>query len=174
MGRAWYAWKRFLDRVEYRLEPFFEANLTKPWFPPAFWALMAASLFGLALVLVQRFSLRGLVVAALLGALFGFYLPRAKVAPVRARDRLEEAAAQGDAKACRKLGQYYLAGAPGIPRERELARLWLAKGAEGGDRQAMVLLAELLATGLGGLHDPAAAAVWKARARSTTHFRPQA
>lgn len=157
-------WEKTQARLDALVGPFFAENVTKGWFPVLFWAVMAPVLVLAVTGLLGHMHFKLAVLAILLGALFGYYLPGSQAFPAGERDRLEEAALKGDGEACRALGLQFLNGAPGIPRERELARKWFLAGAELGDKPSMVLLADLMSWGLGGLRDPEGAAHWSAKA----------
>ena len=159
-------WDGLKARMDRLLGPFFEQHVTDWWFPPLFWGLMVPLLVFVLTGLLWHPLYKLIALSVIPGVIFGFALPRAKPFADGEQDRLAQAAAKGDLAACRALGLRYLNGAPGVPRERELARQWFLAGAEGGDRQCMVLLADLMAWGLGGPRDPEGAAQWQARSRA--------
>lgn len=65
----------------------------------------------------------------------------------------------GISEAQARLGAAYLSGALGFPEDKQAARYWLRKGAEGGDSGAQLVVAMLLHGGA-----PQEAAIWYQRA----------
>lgn len=162
--RVPYRFSQLKGRVEAFVFEFISAHIEKTWFSPVFWGAMAGSV---AMILViMGFLNRGVLIPfILLGAVFGLWMARLDPSLSRMASRLEAKASAGDPIACRRLALAYLNGAPGLPRDLDVARKWFLAGAEGGDREAMVQLAELMTWGLGGVRDPDGALAWKRRSQ---------
>jgi TPR repeat protein len=79
-------------------------------------------------------------------------------------ERLMTRAEGGDATSAYELAQAYRRGARGLALDGLAARVWLARAAASGHPPAMLLLAEMLRTGEGGVRDEAAAREWLRRA----------
>ncbi len=79
-------------------------------------------------------------------------------------ERLMTRAEAGDAKSAFELAQAYRRGAWGLALDGLAARVWFAKAAASGHLPAMLLLAEMLRTGEGGVRDEAASREWLKRA----------
>jgi hypothetical protein len=78
-----------------------------------------------------------------------------------------DGAEKGDARAAFQLAMAYRRGARGLDRDGLAARVWMLRAAEDGHTEAMLLLAEMLRNGEGGLPDPAVARAWLQRAAET-------
>lgn len=87
----------------------------------------------------------------------------------RRRDELRRRAQAGDPQACLDLGQRCLQGAPGVPQDSVEALAWLRRAAEGGEAEAMVRVADLLAYGPSQVRDRAEAWAWLERALALGH-----
>ena len=158
--------KALLGPLDAATLAFVEQHIAEPWFPPAFWAAMAgAAVLALQLFLGGRVHLGKVILFAVLGCLFGLWLQRSTFSLSQRATRLEAKGDAGDPVACRKLALLYQQGAPGLARDLQTARKWFQAGAEGGDRPAMLQLAEQLYWGIGGLQDKDAAAAWRRKAR---------
>lgn len=100
------------------------------------------------------------------GLMLGWQAWRLRLEGPRAgRDRLREAAEEGDPEAAYRLGLAYRQGGPRLPKDDLAAAQWFRRAAEAGHRGAMAALAEAYVGGHGLVRNPREAARWREASR---------
>ena len=142
-----------------------EDLLGHPWFLPGLTGVIFAGVVTLVMILLGRIIFPMILVGGAAGAAFGWILPFEHRRLVSRRHRnLERLAAKGDVAACRQAGLLYQSGSGDRGRSLDAARKFFQMGAGLGDPESMLLLADLMFWGLGGVKDQDSARQWAERA----------
>ncbi len=148
-------------------------------------ALAAVGFIVLGLAAVQAFFsplgggngwvLLPLAILALAPGAWHFWTTHGRGSSYRRGTRnLVAAAEAGEPEACFRLAEAYATGDSELPCDPPSARHWLERAAQGGHRDAMVRLAEILLSGHGAQVDIPSAKKWLFQARALGHPRATA
>lgn len=176
--------------LDERLEAWFAGKSKQVWFQGLFWLLFVLAIllalltfvvapawiiytFGSSLATPGADRTAPLWLPAGLGLailLMLSWIWREARSPKRelAVHRLMTRAEAGDQQAAHDLAQAYRRGARGLALDALAARVWFARAAEAGHAPSMLLLAEMLRCGEGGLRDEEKARVWLERSSKTS------